>query len=348
MSSPSTFAASLLDSTLAAQARGVALCLRERLGASRLAALGTFDELTADTRVRLEYLAEALALGHPTLYLQHADWLRAAYAARGQDEELLRAANACLATVLSEGLPPAAFAQVERLLVAEAHALAAPRREPPGELEGPRAREIARLLEAVLSGKRAAALACALELGNALGEEEFVERVLVGVQRELGRLWQRGEIHVGEEHLGSRLTEDFLARLPEPQPSVEAGGRRVVLAATSGDLHDIGLRMVARRFAREGWEVCFLGANVPRADLAHALQDLETDVLALSVTLGLHLRSAAAVIAAAHALEPRVPVLVGGPPFALDDGLWRTIGADAVALDALTAERQARALVPGR
>lgn len=346
MSSPSTFAASLLDSTLAAQARGVALCLRDRLGASPLAALGTFDELTADARVRLEYLAEALALGHPALYLQHADWLRTAHAARGLDEAFLRDANACMATVLSAGLPPAAFAEVERLLAAEALALSAPRREPPSALAGPRGREIARLLEAVLSGRRSAALASALELVDTLGEEEFVEGVLVGVQHELGRLWQLGEIHVGEEHLASRLVEDILARLAEPTPATD--GRRVLLAATSGDLHDIGLRMVARRFARAGWEVCFLGANVPHADLARALQDLEPDVLALSVTLGLHLRRAAAVISAAHALQPRVPVLVGGAPFGGDDGLWRTIGADAVALDARTAEGAARALVASR
>jgi methanogenic corrinoid protein MtbC1 len=68
-------------------------------------------------------------------------------------------------------------------------------------------------------------------------------------------------------------------------------------------------------------------------------------VLALSVTLGLHLRGAAAIVASAHALEPRVPVLVGGPAFRFDPALWRTIGADALALDAVSAETIARDLV---
>lgn len=103
--------------------------------------------------------------------------------------------------------------------------------------------------------------------------------------------------------------------------------------------------MVAYRFERSGWEVCFLGSNVPRSDLALSLQELEPKVLALSVTLGLHLRGAAAIVASAHALEPRVPVLVGGPAFHFDPELWRTIGADAVAPDAVTAETIARDLV---
>ena len=181
-------------------------------------------------------------------------------------------------------------------------------------------------------------------LADRLGVEELVEHVLVGVQRELGRLWQRGEIHVGEEHLGSRLTEEILARLAARDVRT-TNGSRVVVASTSGDLHEIGARMVALRFEREGWEVCFLGANLPRPDLTLSLAELEPQVLALSVTLGLHLRGAAAIVASAHALEPRVPVLVGGPAFHLDPELWRPIGAAGVALDTLSAERKARELV---
>jgi methanogenic corrinoid protein MtbC1 len=343
-SSPSAFAAALLDSTLSAQAAGVALCLRERLGAPALAALGSFEELSGDARVRLQYLAEALALAHPEIYLQHVDWLRGAYTARGLGDEVLRASHACLRVTLRAGLPAPAFAEIERVLALEEQALAQPWCEPPDALAGPHGTAIARLLEQVLAGQRAAALASAQELTRELGEETFVEHVLVGVQRELGRLWQRGEIHVGEEHLGSRVTEEILARLPAlsvPAPNA----RRVLVASTAGDLHEIGARMVARAFERKGWEVCFLGANVPRLDLAHALQDLAPGLLALSVTLGIHLRGAAAMIASAHALQPRVPVLVGGPTFRRSAELALAIGADALALDAVSAEREASRLV---
>ena len=343
MSPPSAFAASVLDTTLSAQAAGVALCLRESLGPRKLAELGSFEELSADLRVRLQYLAEALALGHPRVYLQHVEWLRGAHVTRGLGEEVLRATQVCLASVLREDLPPLAWAPVEPVLAAEARLLAEPWSESPGALEGPQGTEAARLLAAILGGRRADALALALEQAARLGEQEFVEEVLVAVQRELGRLWQRGEIHVGEEHLGSRLTEEILARLPASGER-RTNGRRVVVASTSGDLHEIGARMVAHRFERAGWEVCFLGANVPPSDLALSLQELAPQVLALSVTLGLHLRGAAGIVARAHALSPRVPVLVGGPAFAFDAELWRTIGADAVALDLAQAERRAREL----
>lgn len=346
MSSPSAFAATVLDAALSATSAGVALCLRERLGARQLAGLGSFEELGADLRVRLQYLAEALALGHPRVYLQHVEWLRGAHLARGLGQDYLNATRACLGTVLREDLPAPAWAAVEPVLAQEERLLAEPWQEPPDALRGPYATEAARLVEALLAGSRPRALAVAQDLADRLGEADFVEQVLVPAQRELGRLWLRGEIHVGEEHLGSRLTEDILARISGrgERPSL---GKRVVVASTSGDLHDIGARMVAQRFERGGWEVCFLGANVPTRDLVLSLRELEPHLLALSVTLGLHLRGAATIIEKAHAGEPRVPVLVGGPAFEFDPGLWRTLGADAMAVDAVSAERKGRELVAG-
>jgi methanogenic corrinoid protein MtbC1 len=347
MSKPPTFAASLLDTTLSAHTAGLALCLRESPGAKDLAKLGTFDELVADLRVRLQYLAEALALGHSSIYLQYVDWLRGAHRTRGLGEEYVRATHACMSTVLRADLPPLAWKAIEPLLAQEAAHLEQPWAEPPGELEGTNGPEAARLLEAILSASRAQALALALAQADRLGEETFVETVLVPLQRELGRLWQRGEIHVGVEHAGSRLTEEILARLAA-RGANPPNGKRVIVAATSGDLHEIGARMVAYRFERKGWDVRFLGANMPRLDLVESLQEFAPHVLALSVTLGVHLRGAAAIVAQAHALEASIPVLIGGPAMSFDPELWRTVGADALALDAVGAEREARDLADGR
>jgi len=342
--SSAPFAAALLESTLTAHAAGLALCLRQRLGPSAAEALGTFGELSADARVRLQYLVEALALERPALYLQHVEWLRAAFAARGAGEEFLAVSLACLRATLREGLPPAALAPVEELLAVEERQLAEPWRAPPSALDGPHGARVGELLELVLDGRRHAVLELARVLARELGEEEFVLGVLARVQHELGRLWQRGEIHVAEEHYGSRLCEEILARFSAADPAPAARGARVVVAAGPGDLHDLGGRMIARQLERAGFEVFFLGANVPRVDLVLSLGDLRPALLALSVTLALHVRGAAEVIADAHGLEPRVPVLVGGAPFREVPDLWTKIGADAQAADAREAEREARRL----
>jgi methanogenic corrinoid protein MtbC1 len=104
----------------------------------------------------------------------------------------------------------------------------------------------------------------------------------------------------------------------------------------SGDLHEIGMRMVADFFEIEGWSTFYLGANVPAAGVIRTLRDRRADVLAVSATMPFHVRAVAELIAGVRASEvgDRVKILVGGYPFLVDPELWRSVGADAMARDA--------------
>jgi len=340
------FALSLLESSLSAQAAGVVLELRGNLGEEACARLGRFDDLAADARMRLRHLIEALALECPGLYLDFLAWQRATHAARGLEPRILTAALSGQRRVLTQGLPRAAFATLEPFLTAgEAH-LAAPVPHVPPAAEGPHAACLDELLEGALSGRRVEFLALARRRAQELGDEVFVEELLVGLLDELGRRWQIGALHVGEEHLVSRLVEDVLAQLPNWTPRGPLHGKRVLIATPSGDLHELGARMVAGRFEQRGWEVCLLGANVPAADLARSVQELEPEVLLLSVSQGLFVRSAAEAIAAVRAVRPAAFVLVGGAPFRSHPELVARVGADAMSVGASEAERLARAACP--
>lgn len=344
MMSEHAFAASLLDSTLSAQAAGVALALREVLGREACARLGSFEELTGDCRMRLRHLCESVALARAPLYVDHIAWQRTALAARGVTPGVLEEMLACQRRVLSEGLPPPVLKTLEPFLAAGETLLREPAWQPPSALSGPHAEAVARLLEAAMCGRRDECRRFATELLGKLGEEVLVEGVLVGVQSELGLLWQRGELHAGEEHLATRIVEGLLAELStvgECEPSI---GRRVLIASPAGDLHELGARMVARRFERRGWSVFFLGANVPCQDLLASVRDFAPDLLLLSVSQGLHVRAAAEVIRGTRA-QRKLPVLVGGAPFRLVPDLWEVVGADAAATSAVEAEAVARRLV---
>jgi len=347
MDSYGLFVASLIDSTAAAHAAGIALCLRERLGVERAAALGSFEELRADARQRLNYLSEAMAIDRPALYVDHVAWTRDTLAGRGLGLELLQAGLECQRQVLGTDLAPRAFTHSERFLAAgEAQVLAAPAPPPASSIDdSPLAAHARRLMAAARAGRREEALEVAEQVLGSASEDELIQDVLTPVQVELGRLWQIGEVSVAEEHQASRMVEDILARLPLHVASQAANGRCVVVASTAGDLHDIGARMVARRFQRQGWRTVFLGANVPGLDLLGCLHAQQADLLALSVTLGLQVRAAAAVIVAVQQSQRRVPVLVGGAPFRSVPDLWQAIGADACAACAVEAESAGRRLL---
>jgi methanogenic corrinoid protein MtbC1 len=204
-----------------------------------------------------------------------------------------------------------------------------------------------RFLLALLEGRKRDALALVLaaaETGTSI--PDLHQDVLARVQAEIGWMWQAGEIHAGEEHLGTRIIEEALVLLRARLPRRDPVGRSVLVASIEGNLHDIGARIVADRFELEGWTVHFLGANVPTPDLVRSVQDLSADVLALSVELGLSARATARAIDAVHANPgPRVPILVGGLLFDSVPGLWRTVGADAHAKDLREAVIAAERLV---
>ncbi|MEX1025675.1 MAG: cobalamin-dependent protein [Planctomycetota bacterium] len=338
MNEQGSFVATLLDRTGRALASGAVQRLALGPLADEVRTLGR-RALVADTVVRLEHLAAALATGRCEVLALDFDWLTATRAARGIPPELLRATFAALRTEITENLPRAAATLALDMLDSELPRLAtdAPLAEPLADEDHPHVELARSLLAASLSGRRNDAemlLVDAYENGVPL---DALHVALWAAQAEIGVLWQSGEIHVGLEHLASRIAEDALAVLRHRTKPSAASNHSVLVACVPGNRHQIGARIVADRFDHVGWRALFLGANTPSDSLVNAAQDFHVDLVALSVGMSLDLRPAAIMIAALRADAPRVPVLVGGAPFRAVEGLWRDVGADGEAPSATEA-----------
>jgi methanogenic corrinoid protein MtbC1 len=104
---------------------------------------------------------------------------------------------------------------------------------------------------------------------------------------------------------------------------------RVLLASVEGEEHVVGLRMVAAVLEGAGFEVHFVGANVPMTALTTALGRHRPRVVGLSNTLALDEGRLAAALEALRAADPDVAVMVGGAGCTrVDDAAgspsWRT------------------------
>jgi methanogenic corrinoid protein MtbC1 len=162
-------------------------------------------------------------------------------------------------------------------------------------------------------------------------------------------LWHRGEITVADEHFGSATTQSVMSQLRPHFQRRSGNGHSVVATSTPGDLHEIGLRMVADLFEIDGWNVAFLGANTPTADVVELLERRRFDLLALSISTALTLRDAGTMIEAIRgsSAAASTKVLVGGPPFRAVHEIWRELGADGCALSAMEAVTTGNRLVGG-
>jgi methanogenic corrinoid protein MtbC1 len=191
-------------------------------------------------------------------------------------------------------------------------------------------------LQAVLRGHRDAALGIVVESHNA-GHPvlDLYLKILQPAQYEIGRLWERNVITVAEEHMATAITQFVMARLYPLVPQKQQPCRgRMILTGVEGEMHQVGANMVADVVEIHGWEVCFLGTNLPQAGILRVVEEQRPDVVGISATMLFNLPRVRDLIEAVRALPiPRPRIIVGGAAFRTAAGAWREVGADACGLN---------------
>lgn len=306
-----------------------------------------------DVGYHLSYLTEALAVGRPEMFVAYAEWVCELLAALGIAREAV-AHNLSVTREVIEGQAPAPIASLaaaylerarERLRTALVPTPSFIRSDTP---EGVLA---ASYLTSLLAGDRAGAaerLVAAADDGVPL--RTLYLDVIEPAQHEVGRLWQTGQVSVAQEHFCSVAAQYVLGHLHARAVRTPRRGRRLVAACVPGEMHDIGLRMVADLLEAEGWDTLCIGANTPSGSLAALVDEWRPDVLALSVSLTPNLPGLTEVLTRLRAAEETraLPVMVGGYALKSEEGLWRDLGADGFAADAREALTCAEALAEGR
>jgi methanogenic corrinoid protein MtbC1 len=297
-------------------------------------------------------LAQAVSVRSAELFVQTARWTRESFEIRGVEEEDLARNTKCMREVLAKELPMPVSRIATEFVDASIEALSRPDGDfgDNAEPDSAHRKIVLEYLEAVLAGDRSRAESTVIAmLGKGASVPEIYEGILVPAQARLGWMWRRGEITVADEHFGSATTQAIMGQFRPHFQRAKPNGRTMVATSTPGDLHEIGLRMVADLFEIDGWNVIYLGANTPIADTVELLERRGPDLLALSVSTALTLRDAGELIDAVrgNAAIARTRVLIGGPQFKADHDLWRELGADACAFSATEAVKLGNELVEG-
>lgn len=173
----------------------------------------------------------------------------------------------------------------------------------------------------------------------------FYLQVLQPCMVEIGNLWESGVISAAQEHLATALVHRTTAQLYAPFVMRNPSKGKALITAAGNEMHDVGARFVADMLEMDGWQVDYLGANTPCADLLRMMRDNKPDLLGLSVVMPFNLEDAQLAIAAVRTdgTLQKTRIMVGGPAFLFAPELWRQMGADGIAVDGATAVALARA-----
>ena len=133
----------------------------------------------------------------------------------------------------------------------------------------------------------------------------------------VGSLWESNEITVSHEHLAtslimrimSSLYEDYVLRTPEKY--------KIVMAASLNEFHEIGARIAADFLEMHGYDIRYLGSNIPVDDLIEILKDERPSVLGLSVSMSYNIGALIDVIKAIRNVQElsKMKIMVGGYAF---------------------------------
>jgi methanogenic corrinoid protein MtbC1 len=213
---------------------------------------------------------------------------------------------------------------------------------------GLRAEVAARYLDALLAGDRDAAVRAALDDGIAreLSVPDLYLGVIQPAQYRVGELWQENRITVAHEHVATAISQLVMALAYPSLPREPSNGRRALVACVDDELHDLGARMAADFFEMAGFDIRYLGPNLPAASLLGMVREVQPDLVILSVTMAFHLDAARDTVRQLRADGDNRPGLVlGGQAFAWSPGLQARLGADVYGTTAADSVAGARRLL---
>lgn len=124
-------------------------------------------------------------------------------------------------------------------------------------------------------------------------------RLLQAGLSEIGELWYEDEITVQQEHFSSAMSVQRLEMLiaataPPMRPE------RIIVASAQDDYHVFSPLLLTYLLRRRGWDVLYLGADVPVAELEETVAQTQPKMLIFSAQL---LSTAASLVDIASALD---------------------------------------------
>lgn len=169
-------------------------------------------------------------------------------------------------------------------------------------------------------------------LGQGYSPQDILNALAKGMEG-VGQKFACGEYFLPELVLGAEIMKSALSLLRPHMPKMTAmAGKRVILATSKGDIHDIGKNILRELLQGNGYEVYDLGIDVSPEEIIRKTQETKADVVGLSALVSSGVSSMAETVLLLKEKNIRVKVIIGGA--ACTPQAAEATGADAYGKDA--------------
>ena len=98
----------------------------------------------------------------------------------------------------------------------------------------------------------------------------------------IGEWYLQGKINEAQEHLASELVARMVGRAAQLWVPTRENGLLAVLGNAAENWHTLGIRMTADLLRSRGWQVLYLGANVPTQSFVEIVRERNPQLVLLS------------------------------------------------------------------
>lgn len=170
-----------------------------------------------------------------------------------------------------------------------------------------------------------------VQQGNEIGVSRAIDEAIIPLLRLSGSRWEEGSWSVAHEHLVTATVRQYVEEIRsriQPRPLAP----KIVVCTLSGQAHEIGALLAALTASMAGWDVAYLGANMPANDIAAAAKSLNADAAAVSISLPLDIPRIESELSVLRSQAGnRLQILIGGPASASLRPTVSEIGAEILA-----------------
>lgn len=289
-----------------------------------------------DAKYHIDFLSSAIESGSTAPFEDYARWSSRMLASRGIDPEFVSENFQQIGESLNRVLSDDSAEIISHFIQAGRDACTDKRENAQENKSGELVQTQGLFLESILKGQRKAATRIALEaLRSGHSIIDVYTEIFQESQYELGRLWESNKITVAEEHMATAITQFVMALI---YPLIEMTDKvrgKMVITGVEGEMHQIGANMVADVLEAKGWDVRFLGTNMPHQGILKAVEEHRADVVGISATMLFNLPKVIQII---DQLREKfgtgsLKIIIGGASFRQVPQMYSEIGADGYAPD---------------
>jgi DNA-binding transcriptional MerR regulator/methylmalonyl-CoA mutase cobalamin-binding subunit len=167
------------------------------------------------------------------------------------------------------------------------------------------------------------------EAAVSMSVPDLRQNLIVPLLTTIGERWQEGSLRIVHEHLASAIVRTFVAGLGNG--SMPATAPRLVITTPAGQRHELGALLAATAATEFGWNVTYLGPDLPSEEIAAAVRQINPRAVALSVIYqNGNIQVQEEIKKLRRYIDPATDLIVGGRAVSSLRPFLEDIGVDCV------------------